>query len=106
MSEHPRIQRDATDTGAAEALQRLLIEPTVSIPDAARLLGIGRSTAYAAVKSGELPAIRVGRRVRIPSRWIREALGVDDEPVLSTRVELLRLPDKAFRPPQPRSSTT
>ncbi|MFF0613958.1 helix-turn-helix domain-containing protein [Nocardia tengchongensis] len=60
MSEHPRIQRDATDTGAGEALRRLLVEPTISIPDAARLLGIGRSTVYAAVKSGELPAIRVG----------------------------------------------
>ncbi|MFE3959292.1 helix-turn-helix domain-containing protein [Nocardia sp. NPDC059091] len=85
MSEHPRIQRDATDTGAGEALRRLLVEPTVSIPDAARLLGIGRSTVYAAVKSGELPAIRVGHRVRIPSKWIREALRVVDEPDIGTR---------------------
>ncbi|WP_458691118.1 alcohol dehydrogenase catalytic domain-containing protein [Nocardia tengchongensis] len=51
MSEHPRIQRDATDAGAREALRRLLVEPTISIPDAARLLGIGRSTVYAAAKS-------------------------------------------------------
>ncbi|MRH92592.1 helix-turn-helix domain-containing protein [Nocardia sp. SYP-A9097] len=85
MSEHPRIQRDATDTGAREALRRLLVEPTISIPDAARILGIGRSTVYAAVKLGELPAIRVGHRVRIPSKWIREALRVDDEPDIGTR---------------------
>ncbi|MFE3730237.1 helix-turn-helix domain-containing protein, partial [Nocardia sp. NPDC059154] len=51
----------------------------------ARLLGIGRSTVYAAVKSGELPAIRVGHRVRIPSRWIREALRVEDGPDIGTR---------------------
>ncbi|MFE3059845.1 helix-turn-helix domain-containing protein [Nocardia sp. NPDC059239] len=79
------MQRDTTDTGAREALRRLLGEPTISIPDAARLLGIGRSTVYAAVKSGELPAIRVGHRVRIPSRWIREALRVEDEPDIGTR---------------------
>ncbi|MET9492516.1 helix-turn-helix domain-containing protein [Nocardia sp. NPDC006630] len=85
MSEHPRIPRDGTDTGAGEALRRLLAEPTISIPDAARLLGIGRSTVYAAVKSGEVPAIRVGHRVRIPSTWIREALRVDDEPDIGTR---------------------
>ncbi|WP_063047383.1 helix-turn-helix domain-containing protein [Nocardia pseudovaccinii] len=55
-------------------LQRLLNEPTVSVPDAARLLGVGKSTVYAAVKSGGVPAIRVGNRVRIPSRWVREVL--------------------------------
>ncbi|MFJ9370762.1 excisionase family DNA-binding protein [Nocardia sp. NPDC101769] len=59
--------------------------PEASISDTdvflspARLLGIGRSTVYAAVKSGELPAIRVGRRMRIPSRWVRQALRVDAE---------------------------
>ncbi|WP_327139027.1 helix-turn-helix domain-containing protein [Nocardia sp. NBC_01327] len=83
MSEHPQIPHDATATRAGDALRHLLVEPTVSIPDAARLLGIGRSTVYAAAKSGELPAIRVGRRVRIPSRWIRQALRVDDEPNIS-----------------------
>ncbi|MFD6357048.1 helix-turn-helix domain-containing protein [Nocardia tengchongensis] len=62
-----------------------MIEPTISIADAARLLGIGRSTVYAAVKSGELPAIRVGHRVRIPSKWIREALRVENEPDIGTR---------------------
>ncbi|MEV2226120.1 excisionase family DNA-binding protein [Nocardia vinacea] len=55
---------------AENILQRLLNEPTVSVPDAARLLGVGKSTVYAAVKSGGVPAIRVGNRVRIPSRWV------------------------------------
>ncbi|MET9491186.1 helix-turn-helix domain-containing protein [Nocardia sp. NPDC006630] len=85
MSEHPRIPRDATGPGAGHALRRLLAEPTISIPDAATLLGIGRSTVYAAVSSGEIPAIRVGHRVRIASTWIREALRVDDEPDVGTR---------------------
>ncbi|MFE9328563.1 helix-turn-helix domain-containing protein [Nocardia sp. NPDC052278] len=65
---------------AEDILQHLLNEPTVSVPDAARLLGVGRSTVYAAVKSGEVPAIRVGNRVRIPSRWIRQMLQLQAAP--------------------------
>ncbi|MEV0760398.1 helix-turn-helix domain-containing protein [Nocardia sp. NPDC050435] len=55
-------------------LQLLQSSPTVSVTDTAQLLGIGRSTIYAAVKSGEVPAVRIGNRVRIPSRWVREIL--------------------------------
>ncbi|RMI28412.1 helix-turn-helix domain-containing protein [Nocardia stercoris] len=80
MTAHPRPHRDSTHSDVADALRRLLNEPTISIPDAARLLGIGRSTLYAAVKSGELPAIRVGNRVRIPSKSIRRILQVETDP--------------------------
>lgn len=61
-------------TDAEDLLARLRTQPTISVPDAARLLGIGRSTLYTAVKSGEIPAVRVGHRVRIPSIWIRQTL--------------------------------
>ena len=33
-----------------------------SVEEAAKLLGIGRSSAYEAARSGELPVIRIGRR--------------------------------------------
>jgi excisionase family DNA binding protein len=39
---------------------------TISVDEAARLLGISRTTAFQAVRSGELPAIRVRRRILIP----------------------------------------
>jgi excisionase family DNA binding protein len=39
---------------------------TVSVEQAARLLGISRNLAFKAVHDGELPAIRVGRRILIP----------------------------------------
>jgi excisionase family DNA binding protein len=68
------------EAGAEDTLERLLNEPTVSVPDAARLLGVGRSTVYTAVKSGEVPAIRVGNRVRIPSRWVRQVLQLHADP--------------------------
>ena len=39
---------------------------TISVREAARRLGIGKTLAYEAVKRGEIPAIHVGPRFRIP----------------------------------------
>lgn len=54
-----------------------LSAPTISVDDFGRVFGIGRSSAYAAVRSGEVPSIRVGRRVRVPSAWVRAQLRLD-----------------------------
>jgi excisionase family DNA binding protein len=42
----------------------------LSVGDAARLLGISRAHAYQLVARGELPHIRLGRRVVVPRRAI------------------------------------
>jgi excisionase family DNA binding protein len=47
---------------------------TLSVEHAARLLGISRTTAYRLVRDGELPAIRVGRRVLILKKPLMEML--------------------------------
>jgi excisionase family DNA binding protein len=39
---------------------------TLTIPEAARVLGIGRNSAYEAAQRGELPTVRLGRRVLVP----------------------------------------
>lgn len=39
---------------------------TFTIPEAAELLGIGRGSAYEAVKRGEIPVIMIGRRRVVP----------------------------------------
>ena len=39
---------------------------TVTVDEAAKLLGIGRTLAYEAVRVGDLPTIRIGRRILIP----------------------------------------
>ena len=44
---------------------------TCSIPTAARLLGIGRASAYKAAAEGVIPSIRIGRTVRVPSAALR-----------------------------------
>ncbi|MHB1500783.1 MAG: helix-turn-helix domain-containing protein [Candidatus Dormibacteria bacterium] len=44
---------------------------TPTVEEAAALLGIGRAFAYYDVRRGEIPSIRIGRRVLVP----RVALG-------------------------------
>lgn len=51
--------------------------PTVSVAEAALILGIGRSVAYDATRTGELPTIRIGRRLLIPTAALRAMLGFD-----------------------------
>ena len=38
----------------------------MSVPEAAKLLGISRNNAYELVKRGELPSIKLGKRKLIP----------------------------------------
>ena len=39
---------------------------TLSVEAAAKVLGVGRNTAYEAIRKGELPAIRLGKRLLVP----------------------------------------
>lgn len=45
---------------------------SVSIPEAALLLGLSRNSVYAAAGRGELPTIRVGRRILVPVGPLQE----------------------------------
>ena len=56
---------------------------TVSIPEAARLLGIGRTTAYELASRGEfpVPVLRVGRQFRVPLAGMARVLGLTIEEV-------------------------
>ena len=51
---------------------------TVSVDEAARLLGIGRTAAYDAIRRRELPAIRIGRRLLVPTRGLLMLLNGED----------------------------
>ncbi len=43
------------------------LRQTLSIPEAGRVLGIGRSAAYAAALRGEIPVINIGKLKRVPA---------------------------------------
>lgn len=45
---------------------------TYTVDEAADLLGISRSLAYELVRLGELPSLRLGRRILIPRRAVHE----------------------------------
>lgn len=44
----------------------------LTVEEAARLLGIGRTTAFALVKSGELESVPLGRLRRVPAECVTE----------------------------------
>jgi excisionase family DNA binding protein len=46
----------------------------IAVEDAAHLLGISRSLAYELCARGELPTIRLGRRLVIPKRALFEMI--------------------------------
>jgi excisionase family DNA binding protein len=48
---------------------------TMSVEDAARLLGISRGLAYEAARRGDLPVIRLGRRLLVPRARLLELVG-------------------------------
>jgi excisionase family DNA binding protein len=50
---------------------------TLTVEEAARLLGIGRSAAYAAAARGELPTVRLGRRLVVPRAALDRLLSGD-----------------------------
>ena len=39
---------------------------TYSVPEAGRLLGLGRNAAYEAARRREIPVLRFGRKLRVP----------------------------------------
>jgi hypothetical protein len=37
-------------------------------------------TIYSAISRGEIPVVRVGRKMLVPTAWIRRAMGLDPDP--------------------------
>ena len=57
--------------------------PTLTLyPETAKWMGLSKSSVYAAAERGEIPTIRVGRRLLVPTATLRRmlALDVDTEP--------------------------
>ena len=47
---------------------------TLTVTETAKILGIGRQLAYDKVKTGEIPALKVGRRLLVPKRALERLL--------------------------------
>src|SRR5205823_6971883 len=70
----------STDAFAAVTYdgEELMVERmTYTIVEAARLLGVGKTTLYEAVRLGEVPAVRIRGRMLIARPVLAELLGFD-----------------------------
>jgi len=47
---------------------------TITVEEAAKVLGIGRGLAYEMARTGRLPTIRFGRRLVVPLRAVERLL--------------------------------
>ena len=50
----------------------------LTVPEAAKLLRIGRNHAYQLVARGEIPSVRLGRLIRIPRAALEARIGSTD----------------------------
>lgn len=51
--------------------------PTLTIEETAVCLGIGRTAAYEAARRGDIPTLRLGRRLLVPTAGLRRLLQLD-----------------------------
>ncbi|HEU5003451.1 MAG TPA: helix-turn-helix domain-containing protein [Actinomycetota bacterium] len=51
------------------------LPPVLSVEETCRLLGLSRSAGYRATSAGELPTIKVGRRLYVPTPALLRLLG-------------------------------
>ncbi len=61
---------------------------TYTVPEAAEALGIGRNAAYEAARTGQLPTIRIGKRILVPVAALERMLSVEQR----------KEPEKALTP--------
>jgi excisionase family DNA binding protein len=53
---------------------------TLTVPEVASRLGLSRNGAYEAVAAGQIPAIRIGRRVLVPRTALERMLEAAGKP--------------------------
>jgi excisionase family DNA binding protein len=64
-----------------------LPDPTLvalTVEEAARRLGVGRTTMYALVASGEVPSVTIGRLRRVPAEALKEYIAARAQAADST----------------------
>jgi hypothetical protein len=74
----PTAVPDAPDLTTQELVALLQDSPTVTIEVAGRGLGLSRPAAYRAAKAGQIHTLRFGRRYLVPSRWLLQALMLNE----------------------------
>jgi excisionase family DNA binding protein len=64
------------DTGWLKMLQDKDEKLVLSVDEARRILGLSRGLTYEAIRNGEIPSVRIGRRILIPRAALERLLAV------------------------------
>jgi excisionase family DNA binding protein len=57
-------------------VKEMLDRPTCSVEEFAKIFDLSKNPAYEAVKRGDVPSIRMGRLIRIPTAPLKVKLGL------------------------------
>ena len=63
------MPNDVKEVGA------MMESPVLTVEEAGRLLRLSRGSAHEAARTGQLPTIRIGRRLLVPRAKLMEMLG-------------------------------
>jgi excisionase family DNA binding protein len=71
------------DTKKTLSLPRERGALTYSVPEAGRLIGLSRNGAYEAAARGDIPTVRIGRKLFVPRAALNRLLEADGSPALT-----------------------
>jgi hypothetical protein len=54
--------------------ERIFAQPTASVVEAGKIVGLARNASYGAAKRGEIPTLRFGGRLRVPTAKLRQMI--------------------------------
>jgi DNA-binding XRE family transcriptional regulator len=60
-------------------IETILSKPTITVSEMAKIFGLSRNSAYAAVKNGDFETISVGKRILVLTIPLRRKLELDAE---------------------------
>lgn len=80
LSQSAKGDRHLAELSTDSDVESIARRATITVEQAASLLGIGRSAAYDAARRGQLPTRRVGRRLFVPVPAFLAWLGASREP--------------------------
>jgi len=75
----PEATIEALDVIVATVVPLPEESPTLTVNEARVFYRLSRSLMYDAIRAGEIPSIRVGRRVLVPTAAMRRHLGLDPQ---------------------------
>ena len=95
--------RESTPSWLPDDLKKALQQPTMSVPVVGKaLFDAERGQSYALARQGVIPTTKGGRRMQVPTVWVRRMLMLDAEP--DDTSELPRIAAVPGRQPRAKSA--